>query len=71
MTAMLNSPASLLPDSQQKLKQFFQLGLQHSCPREQLVNFPHAGLILQERQLAASTAVCRVTRPAEYGSIIL
>jgi len=50
----MNQP--LTPDSQNKLKQFFQLGLQHGCPKDQLLNFSNAGIILQSRQLAVSTA---------------
>ena len=50
----MNQP--LNPDSQARLKQFFQLGLQHGCPRDQLFNFIHAGLVLQHKQLAASAA---------------
>lgn len=46
----------LAPATQNKLKQFFQLGLQHGCPKDQLLNFSDAGIILQARQLAASAA---------------
>ena len=50
----MNQP--LNPDSQVRLKQFLQLGLQHGCPRDQLLNLSNAGIILQDRQLAASAA---------------
>ena len=55
------------PDSaafQANLKTFFQLGAQHDCPRDQLLNFSHAGLILQARQLAAGAAARRCDQPA-------
>jgi len=43
-------------EAQKQLKLFFQLGLQQGCPRDQLLNFSNAGIILQPRQLAASAA---------------
>jgi phage terminase large subunit len=49
--------------SEIKLKQFFQLGLQLGCPRDQLLNFSNVGLILQERQLAASAAARLCDQP--------
>jgi hypothetical protein len=52
----MNPPNSLPEASQEKLKLFFQLGVQRGCPRDQLLNFSNVGLILQERQLAASAA---------------
>ena len=58
-----SSPRSLPPASELKLKQFFQLGLQHGCPRDQLLNFVRAGIILQPRQLAASAAARLCDRP--------
>src|SRR5689334_23705727 len=64
----MNSTASisaqtLAPASQGKLKQFFQLGLQHGCPKDQLLNFSSAGAILQSKQLAASAAARLCDRP--------
>ena len=58
-------PSSLAPASELKLKlrQFFQLGLQHGCPRDQLLNFVRAGIILQPRQLAASAAARLCDQP--------
>ena len=50
-------------DLQAKLQQFFQLGLQLGCPRDQLFNFSHAGLILQPKQLAASVAARLCDQP--------
>jgi hypothetical protein len=32
----------LSPNCQDKLKEFFELGLQQGCPKEQLLNFAHA-----------------------------
>ncbi len=50
-------PSSTLDElSQSRLKQIFQLGLQQGCPRDQLLNFSQAGIVLQPRQLAASAA---------------
>jgi len=63
MNPQLSPSASLPPDCQERLKRFFQLGLQHGCPRDQLLNFSHAGIILQERQLAASAAARRCDQP--------
>jgi len=57
------SPSSLPETSQAKLKQFFQLGLQHGCPRDQLLNLSNVGLILQDRQLAACAAARRCDQP--------
>ena len=42
--------------SEDRLKQFFRLGQQLGCPKDQLRNFTAAGLVLQTRQLAASAA---------------
>src|SRR6516164_2869985 len=39
-----------------KLERYFAAGARVGCPREQLNNFVSAGVILQERQLAASAA---------------
>ena len=58
-----NSSTSLAPALQNKLKQFFQLGLQQGCPKDQLLNFSNAGLILQARQLAASAAARLCDQP--------
>lgn len=63
MPAQSNTPESLPEASQEKLKLFFQLGLEHGCPRDQLLNFSHAGIILQARQLAASAAARLCDRP--------
>jgi hypothetical protein len=49
--------------SKTKLKQFFQLGLQWGCPRDQLLNFSNVGILLQERQLAASAAARSCDQP--------
>jgi hypothetical protein len=46
----------LPPDTQSQLRKIFQLGLQQGCPKDQLLNFAHAGIVLQARQLAASAA---------------
>lgn len=54
---------SLSSPSQAKLKRFFQLGLQRGCPHDQLLNFTRAGLILQDRQLAASAAARLCDQP--------
>lgn len=59
----MTPPNSLPEASQEKLKLFFQLGVQRGCPRDQLLNFSNAGLILQERQLAASAAARLCDRP--------
>ena len=56
-------PTSLPPASELKLRKFFQLGLQHGCPRDQLLNFVRAGIILQPRQLAASAAARLCDQP--------
>lgn len=53
---LISTPVTLEPAVEARLKQFFQLGLQHGCPKDQLFNFTRAGLILQDRQLAASAA---------------
>ncbi len=53
--AVLNHQA-LTPAAQEKIKLFYQLGLQLGCPRDQLLNFCQAGIILLARQLAASAA---------------
>jgi hypothetical protein len=39
-----------------KLQRYFALGEKAGCPRDQVDNFVSAGVILQERQLAASAA---------------
>src|SRR6478609_964038 len=57
------SNQSLAPASQDKLKQFFQTGLQQGCPRDQLQNFAQAGIVLQPRQLAASAAARLCDQP--------
>ena len=49
-------PVSFEPVTEARLREFFHLGLRHGCPKDQLLNFTHAGLILQDRQLAASAA---------------
>ena len=56
MTASPSISQTLAPAQQEKLKHSFQLGLQHGCPRDQLLNFIQAGILLQARQLAASAA---------------
>jgi phage terminase large subunit len=56
-------PSSIAPAVQHQLKQFYQHGLDQGCPRDQLLNFVRAGLILQSRQLAASAAARRCDRP--------
>jgi phage terminase large subunit len=55
--------STLAPSSQEKLKLFFQLGQQHGCPKDQLLNFSNAGIILQARQLAASAAARLCDQP--------
>ena len=62
MTAS-TSTQGLAPASQDKLKQFFQTGLQQGCPRDQLLNFVRAGIVLQPRQLAASAAARLCDQP--------
>jgi phage terminase large subunit len=54
---------SLPQATETKLKRFFELGLQAGCPKDQLLNFSNAGLILQVRQLAASAAARHCDRP--------
>lgn len=54
---------SLAPAAQHKLKQLYRLGLQQGCPKDQLLNFARAGLILQARQLAASAAARLCDQP--------
>jgi hypothetical protein len=49
--------------SEAKLKSFFQLGLQHGCSRDQLLNLSNVGLILQARQLAACAAARLCDQP--------
>jgi hypothetical protein len=39
-----------------KLERYMAMGHQAGCPRSQMDNFVGAGVILQERQLAASAA---------------
>ena len=63
---MKSNPQNAIPlsaASQAKLKSFFQLGLQHGCPRDQLLNFSNVGLILQARQLAACAAARLCDQP--------
>ena len=55
--------SSLSPAVQAKLKQIFQLGLQQGCPKDQLLHFSQAGLVLQARQLAASAAARLCDQP--------
>lgn len=51
--------SALEPQTEARLKDFFQLGLRHGCSKEQLLNFTRAGIILLAWQLAASaTARC-------------
>ncbi len=60
------SPTSsplLAPISEARLKEFFQLGLRLGCPKDQLLNLSHAGIILQEKQLAASAAARLCDQP--------
>ncbi|MEI7729122.1 MAG: hypothetical protein WCO56_06105 [Verrucomicrobiota bacterium] len=57
------NPQSLAPAAQAKLKQVFQLGLQQGCPKDQLLNFAKAGIVLQTRQLAASAAARLCDQP--------
>ena len=61
---MSSSTQSLPAASQTKLKQFYQLGQQQGCPKDQLFNFIQAGIILQTRQLAASAAARLCDQPA-------
>jgi hypothetical protein len=49
--------------SKEKLTRFFALGRQHGCPRDQLLNFSNAGIILHDRQLAASAAARLCDQP--------
>jgi phage terminase large subunit len=58
-----SSSQTLAPVSQARLKQFFRLGLQQGCPKDQLLNFSNAGIILQPRQLAASAAARLCDQP--------
>ncbi|MEI8291278.1 MAG: hypothetical protein WCH99_17560, partial [Verrucomicrobiota bacterium] len=61
----MTSPSkSLSAASEIKLKQVFQLGLEHGCPKDQLLNLSNAGLILQARQLAACAASRLCDQPA-------
>ena len=59
----MNSAPSLAPALQNKLKQLFQLGFEQGCPKDQLLNFSKAGIILQARQLAASAAARLCDQP--------
>src|ERR1035437_5283085 len=63
---MTTSPPATKPlsaASEKKLKQFFQLGLQQDCPKDQLLNLSYADLILQPRQLAACAAARLCDQP--------
>ena len=53
---MTTPPKPLSAASQAQLIQVFQLGLEHGCPKDQLLNLSNAGLILQAKQLAACAA---------------
>ena len=59
-----SASVTLAPDAAARLEHFFQLGFQHGCPKDQLLNFARAGLVLQDRQLAASAAARRCDLPA-------
>ena len=39
-----------------ELERYFEVGRSVGCPPDQMDNFERAGVILQERQLAASAA---------------
>ena len=60
---MNSSTQTLPPALQTKLQQFFQLGFELGCLRDQLFNFAQAGIILQARQLAASAAARLCDQP--------
>jgi hypothetical protein len=60
---MSSSSQSLAQASQNKLTQFYRVGLQQGCSRDQLLNSSHAGIILQDRQLAASAAARLCDQP--------
>ena len=49
--------------AQQKLVDFYQLGLQCGCPRDQLFNLANAGQIMQVRQLLACAAARLCDQP--------
>jgi len=51
-----SSSQPLAPASEHMLEEFLRLGFEHGCPRDQLLNFFNAGIVLQEKQLAASAA---------------
>jgi hypothetical protein len=63
MNSSSSAPRTLSAASEKQLKLFFQLGLQQGCPRDQLLNFSNAGIILQARQLAASAAARLCDQP--------
>ena len=53
---MTSSPHTFDAASQQKLKQFFELGLKMGCVRDQLINLSQVGILPHARQLAACAA---------------
>ena len=53
---MSSSPHTLDAASQQKLKQFFELGLKAGCSRDQLTNLSQVGILPHARQLLACAA---------------
>src|SRR5512146_2321543 len=55
--------SSLPPDIQISLKRYFQVGSDHGCPRDQLLSFLNARIVLQPRQLAASAAARLCDQP--------
>lgn len=61
MPASLSAP--LGSELATRIKDVFQRGLQHGCPKDQLQNLTSAGLILQDRQLAASAAARLCDQP--------
>src|SRR5512143_3279837 len=52
LNCQLSTPSATL----NPLERYFALGHRAGCPRDQMLNFERAGVILQERQLAASAA---------------
>jgi hypothetical protein len=59
----MTNHSPLASSTQTKLTRFFQVGLEQGCPRDQLLNFTQAGLVLQARQLAACAAARLCDRP--------
>src|SRR5690349_2595250 len=58
-----SSAQPLVPTSEHKLQQFLRLGIEQGCPKDQLLNFSNAGIILQDKQLAACAAARLCDKP--------